>query len=168
MAEVATALFLLILLLALALHIFSVPANWIILVLIALWKWTHADLAMSWQFFGFLFLLAAVGEGLEFVFQAAGAKRYGSSGRGNLGGIIGAIIGAIVGAPFLFGLGALVGALLGAWAGCLALELGQGRSMPDARRAAWGAMWGKFFGLVAKFGMGVAMLALTIPRIWPA
>jgi uncharacterized protein len=164
---VTLVLFCLLLVLVLALHIFSLPANWIILGLLALWKWTHPELDMAWTFFIYIGLMAAAGEALEFGGQILGAKRYGSTRKGNIGGIIGAIAGAILGAAFLLGLGALPGALLGAFAGCYILEMGQGRSKQESWRAAVGAFWGKFFGMAVKFSMGVAILALTIPHIWP-
>ena len=166
MAEVWAILFLAFCTLMLALHIFSLPANWIILALLTVWKLFHpADMTVG--FLLILAVIAGVGEILEFVAQIYGGKRFGSSGRGNLGGIIGAIAGAILGAPFFFGLGALVGALAGAYLGCLALEMGQGRSFDVARRSAWGAFWGKFFGITAKFALGVVMVVLAIPRVWP-
>jgi hypothetical protein len=166
MAELWAILFLAVCGLSLALHIFSLPANWIVLVLLAVWKLFHpAD--MSLWFLVLMVAIAGVGEVIEFVAQVYGGKRFGSSGRGNLGGVIGAIAGAILGAPFFFGLGALVGALAGAYLGCLALEMGQGRSFDVARRSAWGSFWGKFFGLTAKFSLGVVMVVLAIPRVWP-
>jgi len=162
-----TALFLLFLLSLLSLHIFSLPANWIVLGLSVVWKWTHPELAMSWWFVLLLAALAAAGEGMEWWGQLAGGRKFGSTGRGNLGGIIGAIVGAIVCAPFFFGIGALFGAVAGAYAGCLLLELGQGRSFAESNKAAWGAFFGKIFGLIAKFGAGMAMIAVLAPRIWP-
>lgn len=168
MAELWAALFLMLTIGSLALHIFSLPANWVILGLTVFWKFMHPETWQGWNFILVLTAIAASGEILEFILQAAGAKKYGSTKKGNIGGIIGAILGAIFGAPFFFGLGALVGALCGAFLGCLALELGQGRPMHEAKQAAWGAMWGKFFGLSVKFGLGITMLALLIPRVWPS
>ncbi len=166
MSEFLAGLFLLVLILSLGLHIFSLPANWLVLVLVALWKFTHPAMPMSWLFFAGLAGLAAVAEALELVIQLKGAKKYGATGKGNLGGIIGAIAGAILGAPFGFGLGALPGALLGAYLGCLFFERMHGRPWDEARRAAMGAMWGKFFGMSVKFGFGVAMVMLAVPRVW--
>lgn len=152
--------------LALTLNAFSMPGNWVLLAIVLIWK-LSIPASMDWTFIGMLAGVAVTGEVLEFVSQMIGGRKYGSSGRGSLGGIIGTFAGAILGAPFFFGLGALVGALAGAYLGCLALELGQGRSMDVARRSAWGQLWGRFFGMVIKFGLGVTMLVLSIPRIWP-
>ncbi|MBG0777894.1 MAG: DUF456 domain-containing protein [Desulfovibrionaceae bacterium] len=167
MAEIWASLFILASVLVLGLHIFSMPANWVLLALTAAWKWAHPEVALSWGFFLVLAALAASGELLEFLGQILGTRRFGGTGRGNLGGILGAIVGAIVCAPFLLGLGAVPGALGGAFAGCLIMEMGQGRDFAAASRAAWGAFWGKFFGMVAKAGVGAAMVLLTAPRVWP-
>jgi len=161
-----TASFLSLLLFVLLLHVFSLPANWIVLGLAVLWKVTHPEQNLSWGFMLFLAFFAAVGEGLELGAQIVGARQFGSTGKGNIGGILGAILGAIFCAPFFFGLGALFGAVAGAYAGCLILELGQGRSFGESNKAAWGAFFGKTFGLIAKFGAGAAMVAVLASRIW--
>lgn len=150
----------------LGLHIFSLPANWVLLGLIASWKAIHPEFGMAWTGFAGLVGLALVAELLEFVIQLKGSQKYGASGKGNFGGIIGAILGAIMGAGFLLGLGALPGALVGAYVGCLSVEVLMGRSFDEARAAAWGAMWGKFFGLTVKAGIGGAILAVAVPYIW--
>ncbi len=167
MAEILAGLFLALLVLALGLHVFGLPANWVILALTAIWIGTHPQGELGWSIFVVLVLLAAGAEVLEFLVQRAGSKRYGASVKGNWGGIVGAILGAFAGAPFLFGIGALPGALVGAFGGCFIVEKLQGRDFAEAKRAAMGAMWGKFFGLTVKVGVGVLILALAVPRIWP-
>lgn len=152
---------------SLALHIFGLPGNWLILALAAGWKLYQPD-AMTWNFVIILGSIATVGEILEFVAQYFGGKKYGATGRGNIGAFIGAIGGAILGAPFFFGLGALPGALLGSFGGCLVLELTHGRSLEEAKHSACGAFWGKAFGMAIKLSLGVWMFAMSIPRIWPA
>ena len=104
MATLWALLFLLLLLLVLLLHVFSLPANWILLGLVTIWKLAHSE-TMPWSFVLILVGIAAFGELAEFIAQAYGAKRFGSTGRGNFGGILGAILGAIVGAPFFFRFG---------------------------------------------------------------
>ena len=160
-------LVILLMLCSLALHIFGLPANWLILALAASWKFYQPQ-AITWNFIIFLGVIALVGEILEFVAQYFGGKKYGATGRGNIGAFIGAIAGAILGAPFFFGLGALPGALLGSFGGCFALELTHGRSFDEAKHSACGAFWGKAFGMAMKISLGVWMFAMSIPKIWPA
>lgn len=150
------------------LHILSLPANWLLLGLLGLWALGHpATDALGPNFFFITIGGAIFGEVAEFVIQTVGAKRYGSSTKGNIGGIIGAILGAIFGAPFFFGLGALFGALGGAWLGCFVVERIQGRSTDEAIFAAKGAMLGRFLGLSLKTGIGIAIVIYATRFIWP-
>ncbi len=165
--EIWTLLYIVLLCALMFLHVLSLPANWAVLALILIWKLAHPALEFGWSLFGVLVVVCVVGEIIEFITKYYGAKRFGGSRRGGWGGILGAIVGGILGAPILFGLGAIPGALLGAFAGCLFMEMDQGRPFSDAKRAAWGAMLGNFAGMVAKLGLGIFMLVLAIPRLWP-
>ncbi|MCJ2164282.1 MULTISPECIES: DUF456 domain-containing protein [unclassified Pseudodesulfovibrio] len=147
------------------LQIFSLPANWVALGLVSLWKYVYPE-SMEWSFIIGMAVVAVVAEVLEFGLQAWGAGRYGASTRGNVGGIIGAIAGAIFGASFLFGLGALIGALGGAYLGCLVAEM-PGRSKSEAFRAAKGAFVGKALGFTVKTAIGAVIVILSIPKVWP-
>ncbi|MEF2230561.1 MAG: DUF456 domain-containing protein [Pseudodesulfovibrio sp.] len=148
-----------------ALQLFSLPANWLALGLIALWRFLYPA-SMDWTFVAVLAVLAAVAEAMEFILQARYAGRYGASARGNIGGIVGAVAGAIFGAPFFLGLGALAGALGGAWLGCLLAEM-PGRNKDEALRAAKGAFMGKALGFTLKVAIGAVIVVTAIPRIWP-
>jgi uncharacterized protein YqgC (DUF456 family) len=153
--------------LSLALHILGLPANWVLLAIAAGYKLVFPATPVGWSFFGLLAAIAAAGELIELAAQFWGCKRFGGTTRGNWGAFLGAVIGAITGAPFLFGLGALIGALAGGFLGSLLVELAQGRPRPEALRAACGAFWGRVFGLAVKVSLGIVMLFLTVPRIWP-
>lgn len=166
MIQIGAGLVVTLMVVALVLHVFGLPANWLVLALVGFWKWIRPEADLSWMFMGVLAGMALVGEILEFLSQSFGAKRYGGSRKGNWGAILGAIAGSIFGAPFFLGLGALPGALLGAYGGCLAVELVTGRTLSQARLAARGALWGKMFGLVTKVALGGAMVWLSIPRVW--
>lgn len=147
------------------LQLFSMPANWLALGLVALWKWVYPE-SMAWDFILILGVIAAVAEGLEFFLQARYAGRYGASTLGNIGGIIGAIFGAIFGAPFFLGLGALLGALGGAYLGCLVVELIR-NTRDKAFQAAKGAFFGKALGFTVKTAIGAVIVVLAIPKVWP-
>ncbi len=153
--------------LVLLLNIFGLPANWILLGLVALWKYLHPDAtAMGVLFFSLMIGLAVLGEVLEMAMQIIKARKYGSTSSGTFAGMIGAIAGAILLAPLFFGLGALIGALLGAWIGCFLMERLKGMPTAKAVDAAFGAMVGRFLGTVCKCGIGGAMLALTGRYVW--
>ncbi|THB66089.1 MAG: DUF456 domain-containing protein [Desulfovibrio sp.] len=163
---IVTLLFIIVLVAALMLNIFSMPGNWVVVALLALWKWIFPEIELTWSYWALLLGMVALAETLEFGIQMVGAKKFGSSGRGNFGGIIGAIVGAIMGAPFFFGIGAIFGALIGAFGGCLILELGQGRTFGESAKAGFGAFLGKFFGLWIKFILGTAVVVMAAYRIW--
>ncbi len=154
-------IFVLILSLTLLLNIVSLPANWLMLCLVGLWYWIHpAPTGMDLMFFVTLIGLAILGEVIEFVLQAWGSKKYGSSTGGMWAGLAGAFIGALLGMPFFLGLGALFGALIGAWVGCYLLERLRGRSAEAAYEAAKGALVGRLLGLIIKLAVGFVMVLL--------
>jgi len=161
-------LFLILLLGCLGLHIFGLPGNWVLLGLVILWDVVHPAFHFGFGFYALLVCVALAGEAVELFAQIAGAKRFGATGKGNLGGFLGALAGALLGAPFFLGLGALVGAVAGAFVGCYVFERAHGRADADARRAALGAMYGKVFGLTAKVACGVVMWTAAARELWPA
>ena len=167
-ASLLAGAFLTLLCFVLFLNIFGLPANWIILGLVALWK-----LVFPWQgqldawFWAGMVAFALLGEALELGVQVVKARHYGSSSSGTFAGMLGAFLGAILLAPLFWGLGALLGALIGAWLGCYIMEVAKGRPTPEAMNAAMGAMMGRFLGTVCKCGTGAAMIALTAHHIWP-
>ncbi len=166
MIEVLAGLFILVLLLCVGLNFFNIPGNWINIFFLALWNWIF-DFPGGWLFFLGLIALAGLAELIEFVSQLWGSKKYGGSKSGGWGAFIGALAGAILGTPFLFGLGAVLGAVAGAFLGSLIMEIIKGRSWSEALFASKGAMWGRVFGFVAKIGLGMVILSLSVPRVWP-
>ncbi len=168
LASLLAGAFITLLCFVLVLNVFGLPANWVMLGLVALWKMAHpASESMTVWFWVMMVGLALVGEALELGMQIIKAKRYGSSSSGTFAGMIGAIAGAILLAPLFFGLGALIGAVAGAWTGCFVMEMAKGRPLRESLDAAFGAMVGRFLGTVCKCGLGGAMLALAASRIWP-
>ena len=168
MSLVLLTFFLLLLLACLSLHVFGLPGNWLLLGLVVLWDALHPTLHPGFGFYALLAGVALAGEAVELFAQLFGAKRYGATGKGNLGGFLGAFGGALCGAPFFLGLGALVGAVAGAFFGCYTFERLHGRDDAAARRAALGAMYGKVFGLTAKVACGVVMWTASVRELWPA
>ena len=160
--------FLVVLAFCVLLNLVTLPGNWAMVALVIVWEMFYPGSSLGALFFVLFIGLALIGELVEFGAQIYGSKKYGSSKTSTAAGVIGAIVGALAGAPFMFGVGAIFGALFGAWAGCyLAERLIRRQSSELAFRAAQGAMVGKFFGMVIKFGIGVAMLLLTASHIWP-
>ncbi len=167
MIYLAASLLLLLMFAAWLSNFVSLPGNWINILLLGLWKLFYPEMPAGWWFFLAVILLAALGEALELLTQWWGGRRYGSSSRGNWGSLLGALAGAILGAPILLGLGAFPGAIAGAFAGSLLVELTGGRRLSQALTGAKGAMYGRVLGFAAKAGLGMVILILALPRVWP-
>ena len=151
-----TALFLLALGVCVLLNLVTLPGNWAMVALVMAWALLVPGNGLNVRFFVMFIGLAVAGEIVEFGAQIWGAKKYGSSKVSTWAGIVGAI------------LGAGFGARCGAWAGCfLAETLIRRQPAEVAFRAAQGAFVGRFLGMVVKFGLGMAMLALTASHVWP-
>lgn len=170
MVTTAVILIGLVLFLICLLQVVGLPSNWIILVLVFLWKLlgpasSAADL--TWTFIIVMVVIAAIGELLEWGIQVKLGSKFGSSSKGNWVGIIGSIIGGILLLPLFFGFGAILGALAGAYLGCLIVELACRRSFKEANIAAWGAFLGRFLGMALKLGIGIAIVVMSVWRMWP-
>ena len=152
--------------LSLMLLFLGLPGTWVILGIVGLWAFFVDSAVFGWQFFALLAGLAGVGEIIEFFAGHYGAKRFGGSNKGSIGGMIGAIAGGILCAPLFFGFGALLGALAGGYTGCFIVEKWCGAPAGVAARAAFGATLGRFGGFVVKLGIGISLIWLSVPRIW--
>lgn len=152
--------------LSVMLIVLSLPGNWVILGIAGVWSFFTGAPEFTWTFFAAIIALAAVGEAVDFLAGYFGAKKYGGSNKGSLGGMIGAIAGAIMCAPLFLGFGALPGALGGGFIGCYIVEKCMGRPNDEALKAAKGATLGRFGGLVVKLGIAISLVWLIAPRMW--
>ncbi|MGB8168430.1 MAG: DUF456 family protein, partial [Chthoniobacteraceae bacterium] len=101
--------------------------------------------SVGWWTIGGLVALTVVSYVLDFVSGAMGAKKFGASRWGAIGGIIGAIVGIFFGLPGIF-VGPLAGVLLG--------ELLGGKGLLPAGKSTWGTLLGTTAGIVAKLVIG--------------
>ncbi|MCE2882498.1 MAG: DUF456 domain-containing protein [Planctomycetaceae bacterium] len=153
-----------------ALVVVGIPGAWIVLAAaIAIdcldWLWLPSGSPLTFHplTLAAAALVAGLGELLEFLGGAAGARRFGASARGVLGALVGGLIGAIAGTllvPILV-VGTLVGALAGTAAGAIAGELlGGKRSLQETLRPATGAVVGRVVGTLLKLPMAAAVLVI--------
>jgi uncharacterized protein len=149
----------------------TLPGNWIIVGLAALFAWLLpiADgRGIAWKTVAVLAGLAVVGEIVEFVASAAGAAKQGASKRGvalsMIGAVIGSILGLTVGLPIPI-LGSFVMALLGgaagAFFGAYLGEAWKGRAHEERVAAGRGAFSGRIWGTVGKLAVGAIMLVMV-------
>lgn len=95
---------------------------------------------------GILMLLAL---SVDLISGSVGAKWFGASRWGALGGIVGAVVGMFFGFPGIF-LGPVLGALIG--------ELLGGRGILPAGRSSWGTFLGTAAGMIGKVGIAFVMV----------
>ena len=120
-----------------------------------------------------LFIFAAIAFVADFVATSYGARRFGASNWGTVGGAIGSIAGALIGLLFL-GIGSLFGLILGTIAGVFLGEYlkrtrqGQqepGSTGPDWRRAshaAGGVLVGYLASAVIQGLLGLASVIVFV------
>jgi uncharacterized protein len=155
-----------------AANVFGLPGNWLILFFAAIYAHFGPDqgrMDIDWGSIAGLGALAVMGEVIEFLAGAVGAKRAGGSKRGALlallgsmlGGIVGIfvgipipIVGQVVAAVLFAGLGALGGAILG--------ERWKGRDMQESLRVGQAAFWSRLLGTLGKTLVGAVMLAVLV------
>jgi uncharacterized protein YqgC (DUF456 family) len=141
--------------------LFNLPGTWLMVLLAALVEWWQPDeFLYSWPVLYLAAGLALLGEILEFLLGATGARRAGGSKRGAVLAIIGGIVGAVMGTPFAPILGTLIGACIGAFAGSLLGDLWAGRPIAHSIDAGKGAAAGRLWGTIAKMGVGGAIVVL--------
>ncbi len=149
--------------------LFGLPGTWLMLLVTALLKWWQpAHVLVSWTVLGVAVGLAVLGEVLEFVLGAAGARHAGGSTRAAglalVGGFVGGILGTALPVPVV---GTLIGACLGAFVGSLLGDLWAGRPVLGSVEAGWGAAVGRFWGTVSKLAVGaVIVVVLTVAAFW--
>lgn len=148
----------------------GLPGTWLMVASTAVVAWLYWDQGMfSHWTLAALVGLAVLGEILEFVAGMFGAKSAGGSRGGAFGALLGGLVGAVAG-TFVIPVpvfGSLLGACIGAFLGALALEMAGGQEMEPAIRIGMGAGVGRFFGTVAKLGVGVAIWGVaTVAAFW--
>jgi uncharacterized protein YqgC (DUF456 family) len=173
-------LFLLVVVLCWVVNIAGLPGNWMIAGVAALYAYFVTDQLdfrsdVGWITVVALFVLALVGEVIEFGAGAVGTARAGGSKRGAalsllgsmLGGFIGIfaggifipipVVGSVIGVLFFASLGALGGAVLG--------EQWKGRDMEESLRVGQAAFWSRLAGTLGKIGVGAVMIAVVIAAL---
>jgi len=115
--------------------------------------------SVGWKTLGALTALMLLAQALDVVSGSIGAKWFGATRWGAIGGILGAIAGLFFGLVGLF-IGPLVGALIG--------ELLGGKGLLPAGRSGWGTLIGTTAGIIGKVAIGLLMVAwFTVATLWP-
>lgn len=155
-------------LVGLFLSILGLPGLWLMVGATAGFAWlTGWDRYVGWGSIITLIVLGLTAEGLELLAGAAGSKAAGARKRGMFGAVAGALLGGIflsfVPVPIV---STIVGACLGAFIGATIMELTD-REFTHALRVGVGAAKGRFWGIVFKLAIGLAMFIVVVVAAMP-
>jgi uncharacterized protein len=152
-------------------NLFSLPGNWVLLGLVALFAFLVPETSgrgVSWTAVGIMAALAVLGEIIEFAAGAAGAAKQGASRRAVVLSLVGALAGSILGATAgipipIFGsmIGALLGGSVGAFAGAYFGEVWSERPHAHGLNVGKAAFIGRLWGTLGKFVVGAVMLGVA-------
>jgi uncharacterized protein len=154
------------------LNVIGIPGNWItvgVAILYTALLTSDSRVALSWPVVGALVALAILGEIVEFVAGAAGAKKAGGSKRSAvlalIGALAGGILGIFIGIPIPV-IGPIVSAILfsaaGALSGAMLGESWKGRTWEESWGVGKAAFWGRILGTVGKIVVGSVMVAVVL------
>jgi hypothetical protein len=143
----------------------GLPGTWILIgtatlvdLIDRLWLPSGAPLTFHPLTLAACALLAGVGELLEFLLSAAGAKKFGASARGMWGSVIGGMLGAIGGTFVIPIVGTIIGAAVGTAAGAVIGELStRDKTLAETAKPALGAVIGRVLGTLAKLPLGLVV-----------
>jgi uncharacterized protein YqgC (DUF456 family) len=114
------------------------------------------DRSLGWSALIAMLTLTLVTYAIDAAAGYMGAKRFGATKWGLIGGVAGALIGLFFG---LFGL--FVGPVIGAIAG----ELIGGKEIMKAGRAGWGTFLGGLAGVIAKLFIALIMIVIFLMNV---
>lgn len=152
-------------------NLFTLPGNWILLALTALFAFlipAEAARGIGWTTVFVLLGLAVLGELIEFFAGAAGAAKRGASRRAVLLAVVGGMAGSIAGATIGLGIpviGSLIAAVgggaFGAFLGAFLGEVWAGRTSQESLESGKAALIGRLLGTLGKTAVGAVMFGVA-------
>lgn len=112
---------------------------------------------LHWWVIAAMLVLMIVSYAIDFISGAVGAKYFGATRWGAVGGLIGAIVGLFFGLPGIF-IGPLVGVLAG--------EIIGGKQLIAAGKSTWGTLLGTTAGMLAKLVIALVMVGIFVLDVW--
>ncbi|MGV3532552.1 MAG: DUF456 domain-containing protein [Chthoniobacteraceae bacterium] len=108
-----------------------------------------AEKSVGWWTIAGLAGLTIISYAVDFFSGVAGAKYFGATRWGAIGGLLGAVVGLFFGIIGVF-VGPLIGVLLG--------ELLGGKELLPAGKSTWGTVLGTTAGIIVRFGIALVMI----------
>lgn len=154
------------------LTLFSLPGTWLIVIAAGVYSYFVPDqwrIDIGWIVVFVVLGLAALGEVIEALAGALGAKRAGGSKRSAflalLGSLGGALLGGMLGLPIpLIGpvIAVVLGAAVGATAGAVIGEQWKGSATEQSWEVGKAAFWGRLLGTLGKVGVACIIVAIIL------
>lgn len=114
--------------------------------------------SIGWPTLLGLTVLMLLAQALDLVSGAVGAKWFGATRWGAIGGILGAVVGLFFGIVGIF-VFPLIGALIG--------ELLGGKGLLPAGKSSWGTFLGTTAGIIGKLTIGLLMIGwFAVAALW--
>ena len=117
----------------------------------------HSQRAAGWWTLGILTALSVLAHVVDFSAGAMGAKKFGASRWGAVGGMIGGVVGL-----FFFPIGLFIGPVLGVLAAEILLAR---KALMPAARSSWGTLLGTMAGMIGKVFIDVAMVVIFLVAV---
>lgn len=141
-----------------ALTLATLPGMWLALLVAVAGQWFVEPNLLSWWTIASAAVLVGLGEVVETVASAEGARRGGAGGKAMWASVAGSLVGALAGTiliPVPIA-GTVIGAVLGAGLAAGGVEGMSGRGAMAASKAGVGAASGRLAGLIVKGVLAVA------------
>lgn len=162
----------------------GLPGTAIIFVVALVYALATGFAQLTPALLGILLLLSIVAEVADNVLSMIAARKYGASRRGILLSLLGAFMGGMLGVDFsgllnMFGI--VLNPVVGVWIAIIAPVAGAllvsfwtvylnerwgGREHAESLRAAWGTVIGRLLGIVLKFAIAIAMMAMLFTAVF--
>ncbi len=153
--------FWLVILISIILVPLGLPGTFLIVVAVLLHGYFTGFVPFTVSLILWLFLIAVVGELIEFFFGAASAKKFGGSRNAMWGAVLGGFAGAVFGSGITPVVGTVIGAFLGAFCGAALFEYVTNRDSGAAIRVGFGAFLGALGGRFTKLILAIIMVLIT-------
>jgi uncharacterized protein YqgC (DUF456 family) len=109
---------------------------------------------VGWHTLELLAVLCVLAHVADFAAGAIGARKYGASRWGAVGGLAGGVVGL-----FFFPVGLFLGPVIGVLAAEILLAR---KDLIPAARSSWGTLLGTIAGMVCKFAIDITMVAIFL------
>lgn len=142
----------------LGLNILSLPGNTFLFVVALAYGFYEDFVHINITILAGLLAAVVLGEVIEFVAGALGAKKEKASKRAIVSAMAGAILGGIVGTAILPIVGSIFGVIGGAFVASYLAEYTKRADIDKARRVARSVMLGQILGMIIKLIVGIGMV----------